>query len=73
MIFALPFELGYYDLASQIDKVLSETKQQKLNYVGFSQGKSVNHPNFFAISKLNFLFVSRHDAVLYFKFNATRI
>lgn len=31
-------EIGYFDLPAMIDHVLSKTNQQKLNYIGFSQG-----------------------------------
>lgn len=31
-------EMGFYDLPSSIDYILNETKFEKLNYIGFSQG-----------------------------------
>uniref|UniRef100_U5ERJ2 Putative triglyceride lipase-cholesterol esterase n=1 Tax=Corethrella appendiculata TaxID=1370023 RepID=U5ERJ2_9DIPT len=31
-------EIGFYDLPAKIDYILSKTKQEKLNYIGHSQG-----------------------------------
>lgn len=82
MTFALSFQSGYYDLASQVDFILTETKREKINYIGFSQGKSVCTPysvhrakknarNF--LQFLNFISIFRNDSILYFEFNAAGI
>lgn len=31
-------EMGIYDLKSSIDYILNETKFQRINYIGYSQG-----------------------------------
>lgn len=64
LTFALSFNLGYYDLATQVDYILSETKRPKLNYVGFSQGKSEGYG--FIVLKLLKVLIS-----IYFHFLGT--